>query len=535
MPIVYRLAETQGDMEQIFRLNYKTFVEEIPQHAPHEDRVLVDRFHAENTYVIAVDGERLAGMLAVRDRRPFSLDTKVTDLEELLPFRPKHMIEIRLLAIDRAYRGSRLLYGLIRYLDRYMEKRDFEMAVISGTTRELKLYKHLGFIPFGGLVGSEQACYQPMYMTPASYEASGAYALLHKTARFTAGPVEILPEVTRALLRRPVSHRSGAFRKLYDQVRSRLLAMTGARAADIWLGSGTLANDAVAGELSRMGGRGLVLASGEFGYRLMRQAERWQLDFDAITCEYGRAFDYAQLEAAVGQGSYAWLWAVHGETSTGVLQDLERLKGLTSRHGVALALDCISSLGAVPLSLQGVRWATGVSGKALGSYTGLSFVLYGEAGSAARVGHDPEPHIPPYLDAALYRHAQGIPFSHSSNLLAALDAALAVYERHDPYAVLAERGERLRASLSAMGLQVLAEPGHETPYIVTIVLPAQLSSHALGEHMADQGFELQYESEYLRARNWVQIACMGALRARDMASMLEHLEGYVSQAGVAAR
>ena len=38
-------------------------------------------------------------------------------------------------------------------------------AVISGTTRQLRLYKKIGFVPFGPLVGSANASYQPMYIT----------------------------------------------------------------------------------------------------------------------------------------------------------------------------------------------------------------------------------------------------------------------------------------------------------------------------------------------------------------------------------
>ncbi|WP_159881898.1 GNAT family N-acetyltransferase [Paenibacillus puerhi] len=528
MAIRYRTAETQRDMEQIFRLNYETFVEEIPQHEPNEARLLVDRFHAENTYILAVDGERVAGMLAVRDRRPFSLEEKIDGFEGLLPFRPERMVEIRLLAVDKAYRGSRLLYGLIRYLDRYMESRDYEMAVISGTTRELRLYEHLGFIPFGGLVGSEQARYQPMYMTPSSYESSRAYGLIQKAVSFMAGPVEIIPEVTRALLRRPIPHRSQAFLRLHETVRRKLAALTGAGSVDILLGSGTLANDAIAGELRRTGGRGLILANGEFGQRLLRHAQRWELEHDSLTAAYGEPYDYGQVEAAVEKGAYAWLWFVHGETSTGVLNDLERLKAIARRHGLSLAADCVSSLGAVPLDLSGVRWASGVSGKALGSYTGLSFILRGMqdtplADAAATPG------IPPYVDASLYHHAEGVPFSQSSNLLAALQAALSVYEHGDPFGVQSARLDRMRDAVEALGLQVLASREHQTPYMLTLVLPERLASRRLGEYMGDQGFELQYESEYLLARNWVQMACMGGLKDRDLSRMLEHLSLYVRE------
>ena len=43
-------------------------------------------------------------------------------------------------------------------------KGDYDIAVISGTTRQARLYKHLGYKPFGPLVGKQDALYQPMYI-----------------------------------------------------------------------------------------------------------------------------------------------------------------------------------------------------------------------------------------------------------------------------------------------------------------------------------------------------------------------------------
>ena len=46
----------------------------------------------------------------------------------------------------------------------------YDLAIISGTTRQEKLYKHLGFIPFGPLVGSDEARFQPMYIPVERFE-----------------------------------------------------------------------------------------------------------------------------------------------------------------------------------------------------------------------------------------------------------------------------------------------------------------------------------------------------------------------------
>ena len=71
--LVFKFAAEDWEFEAIHRLVYKTFVEEIPQHQSSPSHRLVDKFHPENTYLICLCGNKLAGMLAVRANRPFSL------------------------------------------------------------------------------------------------------------------------------------------------------------------------------------------------------------------------------------------------------------------------------------------------------------------------------------------------------------------------------------------------------------------------------------------------------------------------------
>ena len=80
-------------------------------------------------------------------------------------------------------------------------------------------------------------------------------------------------------------------------------------------------------------------------------------------------------------------------------------------------MDCISSIGAAAIDLDGVYLATGTSGKALGSYAGLGMVFYNEPVA-------PSDRIPRYVDIGFYASRQGVPFTLSSNLVYALAAAL---------------------------------------------------------------------------------------------------------------
>jgi len=114
-----------------------------------------------NTYLIALDGEILAGMMAVRGKRPFSLDEKITGLDQYLPA-GRTVCEIRLLAVEQKYRGGPVFYLLMKEMAEYCMKAGYDYAIISGTTRQQKLYHHMGFKPLHPKVGQEGAWFVPM-------------------------------------------------------------------------------------------------------------------------------------------------------------------------------------------------------------------------------------------------------------------------------------------------------------------------------------------------------------------------------------
>lgn len=545
--LVFKTAAEPWELEEVARLNYRTFVEEIPQHGANPDAALVDKFDAENTYLVCLQGRELLGMIAVRGTRPFSLDQKLDDLDRYLP--PHNRVcEFRLLSVAPDRRNGKILVGLMDLLNTHCLEQGYDLAVISGTTRQQKLYRHLGFVPFGPLVGQGDVLFQPMYLTLEHAErhakpflkyvpviaggrerakgTGGEAANGHapdvpdgaaEPVNLLPGPVGIRPEVRAALAGPPVSHRAEDFVAAFDEVKAALRRLTGAAEVEILMGSGTLANDAVAGQLSLLGGRGVVLANGEFGERLLDHATRWGLDFAPIRADWGEPLERSAIEAALDEQAApapSWIWAVHSETSTGVLNDLAMLKAVAAARDARLCVDGISALGTVPVDLSGVYLASGVSGKGLGAFPGLSMVFADHRFASDKT-------LPRYLDLGLYAAADGIPFTISSNLVAALAAALEQIEHAPPDApTLASLAAWLRTEIEEMGIRVLAAPEHASPAVLTLTLPPALDSNRLGARLRDAGFLLSYQSRYLLDRNWIQICLMGECRQDQLVPLL---------------
>lgn len=329
---------------------------------------------------------------------------------------------------------------------------------------------------------------------------------------FLPGPVPVHPDVARAFAAPAISHRSAPFHARLAEVRRRLCDLVGLPHVQLLVGSGTLANDAVGAQLSLLPGRGLVLSNGEFGERLVEQAGRFGLSFDVLRSEWGEPLPLD--EAARTPEPIEWIWAVHCETSTGVLNDLSRLKDLARERRAKLCVDAISSVGNAPVDLSCAWLATATSGKGLAAYPGLGLVFHREEIA-------PSPRLPRYLDLGLWASEGGVPFTASSNLLAALHSALQVREGNGCGG--ARLPADLRPRVEALGFSCLAPVECAAPWVLTLSPPAGTSAFSLGERLEAEGFLLSYRSGYLKWRNWLQICWMGEHEPAALGRLIDAL------------
>ncbi|RIW38494.1 aminotransferase class V-fold PLP-dependent enzyme [Bacillus salacetis] len=515
--LLYKIADTQEEFHQIHQMNYQTFVDEIPQHGANEEEMLIDRFHDENTYIIAKRGRTLVGMIAVRGKRPFSLDQKLHNVESFLP-EGSVPCEIRLLSVKKEFRSSIIFFKLVEKAVTHCLDNGYNLALISGTVRQLKLYKRIGFEPFGPLVGESDARFQPMFLTRKRFESSSkAFNRLmmgrsrkREPVNFLPGPVPLHKSVVEAFSQSAVSHRSSEFLNQINEVKSRLLEMTGARHVQIIVGTGTLSNDLTAAQLRKAAGKGLILANGEFGYRLIDHANRMGLTFDVIAKNWDKEISIREVDEYLTiHEEITWVWTVHCETSTGYLFNLKSLGMVCKKHKVNLCVDACSSAGLESLDLQEVYLATTVSGKALGSYPGLAIVFHRES-------VEPDMSLPRYLDLGMYEQSKSVPYTHSSNLVSALLAAL---RKIDPTKNITLNKE-VKKVLTREGIDFLGNDDYSSG-IITLPLDEYISSRELGDNLKKREILISYESKYLLERNWVQLALMGEYELKEVMKAMD--------------
>lgn len=322
------------------------------------------------------------------------------------------------------------------------------------------------------------------------------------SANFLTGPVAMKAAVLAAFHATPTPHRDRAFLATFSELRSSLRSM--ARAADVavMLGSGTLANDAVAAQLSAIATPGLILSNGEFGERLVDHAKRWRLECSIEMSSWGDGFDWHRLRSVAETRRPRWIWAVLTETSTGISNPLPELHRLRELARADLCLDAISAVGVMPVDLRGVRFATAVSGKGLAAPSGLALVFHD--GRLA-----PGAQLPRYLDLRQYEAAGGVPFTHSSNLVSALACSLKSTDWARKFERVRQLSRGLRAALARQGLAPLVGADVAAPGVFTLAIDPGRAAGDVAALLRQQGIEVGFQSTYLRRRNWLQIALMG--------------------------
>jgi aspartate aminotransferase-like enzyme len=591
-PYHFKLADSAAEVEQIHALNHATFVREIPQHHDPGDGRLVDKFHDKNLYFVAKRGERVIGMLSVHDQPPFSIADRLPD-PTFLDAPGMRPLEVRLLAIEPVERASAVFGGLAWSVMQHVRATGHTHLFISGFEDRRSLYEGLGFEPLGPAVGPSGSRFVPMCLPVSRLEArharndrlwqrrltrvarpepltkkphwacpSGSLdsALLDPSADCSStesnrpprqagwgndcramrgicllpGPVTLSTAVRAALQQPPLYHRDAEFIDLFENVRGQLGKLVGGRDVALFLGSGTLANDVVAVTLaaSRSSTRGLILENGEFGRRLVEQAERAGLQPRVMSWPWGRAWDLEAVAAVLeDMPPESWVWGVHHETSTGVMNDLPSLIRLARSRGVRVCVDAVSSLGALPLDLRDVFLASGTSGKALGAVSGLAFVF----ADRSEIERSIISRVPAYLDLLATLTHIGPRFTFPSPLLQALAAALTEYAtpahaaaRFECQAAL---GRFVREQLRSCHLMPLADERCASPTVTTFAPPNDWTSTAFAELCRKWGFLIGGQSDHLAARRLVQIATMGAITRDHIQPLFERLHGQFSNAG----
>lgn len=499
--MIYKIANTEEEYSQIFKLNYATFVDEIPQHEKNDKKELVDKFHNKNLYIIAKKESEVVAMISLCDQRPFSLDEKLGSIENYYREKINNPVEIRLLSVKESYRKSKVFMELIKRAFNYIVQNSYDIIFISGTTRQEKLYNNLGFKRFHDNVGTKDAEYIPMYLTLDENAEIVKKLTPQKVINYLPGPVDLSKEVLSKFSKRLYSHRSKEFVNLTINTLKKLKNILEVKDVTILHGSGTLANESILAQLKqRKLKKGLILSNGEFGNRIINQAKRHNLFYDTYKIGFGESFDLKHLENLLSTNNYEYIYLVHHETSVGILNNLEEITKIAKKNNVVIAVDAISAVGAIKYNYKDVDYVACSSGKAFCSIAGLAIV-----GNNCKLFELEDETI--YLDLFYANKFNSIPFTQPSLLIEALNSSLDSFQTDKPYIDVVNKYNYMRKRLEDLKLPTLnIKKSEQSPVILTVEIPKTISARNIGDSLSINNIFIHYNSYYLKEKNILQFS-----------------------------
>ncbi|HSG73292.1 MAG TPA: aminotransferase class V-fold PLP-dependent enzyme, partial [Planctomycetaceae bacterium] len=195
------------------------------------------------------------------------------------------------------------------------------------------------------------------------------------------GPSDISSRVLAALGAPTVGHLDPYFLRVMDELQTMLREVFRTKNSLTFAisGTGSAGMEACFANLLEAGDRAVIGVNGVFGGRMCDVAERCGAVVTRLERPFGEVFSTDEIARAVKEVQPKLVALVHAETSTGALQPLEEISKIVHENGALLLIDCVTSLGGLPVEIDAWQIDAAYSGtqKCLSCPPGLAPVTFG--------------------------------------------------------------------------------------------------------------------------------------------------------------
>jgi alanine-glyoxylate transaminase/serine-glyoxylate transaminase/serine-pyruvate transaminase len=297
---------------------------------------------------------------------------------------------------------------------------------------------------------------------------------------FGPGPTQIEGRVYEAMAKPMVGYLDPYFFEVNEGVRRGLREVFGTKNKLTLAisGTGSAGMETAVSNFCDPGAKLLVFTGGYFADRIAEMGRRHGAQVVCVKKEWGETFTHAEAAEAIHRERPQVVAFVHGETSTGTLQDPSAIGKPAQEAGALVIADCVTSLGAnhVRVDASGIDIAYSCTQKGLSCPPGLSPFTASERAVEFLKARKRDNSVwyldlkllAEYYDGRRYHHTA--PVSNFYGLHEGLAAILEEgaeqrFERHAK--VHAEFVRRVEA----MGLKMHVAPGQRLPNLNTVRVP----------------------------------------------------------------
>ena len=354
----------------------------------------------------------------------------------------------------------------------------------------------------------------------------------------TPGPLTTSAAVKQAMVHDWGSRDQG-FIAINNMVLEKIVELAGGDGTHVTVpmqGSGTFAVEAMITSFVPKTGKLLVLINGAYGHRAKKIAEIAGRAVVAYETAEDTPPDPAKLDRLLGDDrAITHVFAVHCETTSGVLNPVAEIATLVARHGRSLLVDSMSAFGALELDARTVPYdaMASSSNKCLEGVPGLGFVVCRKAALAHCKGNATTLVLDLFEQADGFARTGQYRFTPPIHVIVALGKAI---EEHAAEGGVAGRGRRYRENarvlidgMRAMGFRTLLPDALQAPIIVTFRMPTdpKFVFQRFYDGLKDRGYVI-YPGKLTVAESF-RIGCIGRLYPKDMKDALAAVRAVLDE------
>ncbi len=345
------------------------------------------------------------------------------------------------------------------------------------------------------------------------------------------GPSAVHPRVLRTMSTALVGYLDPEWLSLMDEEQALLRAVFQTKNTLTFplSGTGSAGMETAFCNFVEPGDTVVIGCNGYFSERMCEMARLYGANVKRIEKAWGDVFTPGEIEDALTENRPVKLFAlIHAETSTGALQPLDGIGEIVHRHGALFVIDCVTSLGGVPVDVDGwgIDVAYSASQKCLGCPPGLSpLTVSDRAGDILRSRKNRVPNW--YLDLAMiekywnkervYHHTPSTTLHYGlrEGLRLVLEEGLEErWFRHQ------EIAEYLCEKMENLGLSLFVPQGHRLSSLTTVSVPDGVDDVAVRTRLRD-AYNIDIAGGFgpLKGKIW-RVGLMGFSSRRENVTLL---------------
>ena len=304
-------------------------------------------------------------------------------------------------------------------------------------------------------------------------------------------------------------------------------------------GSGTLAMEMAAANVTKPEDNVLIISHGYFGDRFVEIFEHKKRNADVLRCEWGEIVPLDEIKAALDAKKYAAVVVTHVDTATGVMAPVAEIgKLVKSYDDTMFIVDGVCATAGIEekVDSMGIDILLTGSQKAFGVAPGLALLWASKAAMARResLGVIPEYYcdfdkwLPIMHDPSKYFATPPV------NMIWALQESIAIINEETiegRYARHIKNAKAMQTALETLGFRILANPEYRAYTLSNVIYPEGTDDAQFRKILAEEGVQVAgglgpYAGKMFR------LGHMGNIDDHDMVSVIAAIERTMNRCGM---